>query len=425
MKKVFETPKNQNYFFGYYDKSPLNSDNSKLLACQSSFNDRIQNQNDVLTLGYFNWKKSDDFIPVAETKAWNWQQGCMLQWLGKELNSKIIYNDRINNKFVTVIFDIETKIKTQLPMAYYTVSSEGKFALCIDNERHYWHREGYNYQGIKNTKKKVSVDIEDGIWRLDIKNKRVIRILSMYSLLNYKPIPSMRESTHYIEHLMLSPNNKRAAFLHRWIMKTGDMFSRLYTINPDGSDLYLLNDSGRMSHFCWRNESEIIGWGGLSNLINAARKYENISKYLIKPVLPLYHKLLSKRAKISNLISGDSYILFQDKTNEKYKVFANVLKYDGHPSCLRSNEDILITDTYPNKDEDFYQKLYIFDQREAMMKEFISIKHNQKFVNSACRCDLHPKVSHDGNYISIDTFTDNYRSMCLFEIGTELEQNAK
>ena len=105
-----------NFFFGYYDKSPLNISNDKLLACKSNFIDRLPDQNEVLTIGYFEWKTSTKFIKLGHTRAWNWQQGCMLQWLGPDFDKKIIYNDRIDDKFVTVICDIRTLKKTVLQL---------------------------------------------------------------------------------------------------------------------------------------------------------------------------------------------------------------------------------------------------------------------------------------------------------------------
>jgi len=127
INKVFETPNDGHYFFGYYDKSPLNRDNTKLLACKSTFIDRMPTKDDILEIGYFEWQKSNKFIKITETKAWNWQLGCMLQWLAPEYDKKVIYNDRVDNKFVTVILDIESGKKEFLPMAYYTMSSDGKF----------------------------------------------------------------------------------------------------------------------------------------------------------------------------------------------------------------------------------------------------------------------------------------------------------
>jgi len=74
VRKVFETPNDGHYFFGYYDKSPLNKDNTKLLACKSIFIDRMPTKDDILEIGYFEWQKSNKFIKVTETKAWNWQK---------------------------------------------------------------------------------------------------------------------------------------------------------------------------------------------------------------------------------------------------------------------------------------------------------------------------------------------------------------
>lgn len=30
---------------------------------------------------------------IAETRAWNVQQSCMLQWLGPDFSSRVLYND--------------------------------------------------------------------------------------------------------------------------------------------------------------------------------------------------------------------------------------------------------------------------------------------------------------------------------------------
>ena len=44
-------------------------------------------------------QNNDEWIELAETRAWNWQQGCMLQWLPGSQN-EIIWNDRDGDRFV-------------------------------------------------------------------------------------------------------------------------------------------------------------------------------------------------------------------------------------------------------------------------------------------------------------------------------------
>ena len=94
---TFKTPDDGfHYFFGYYDKSPLSKDYTKLLALKVSFLNRLPSANDIAVVGYFDLKKENQFVELAQTRTFNWQQGCMLQWLGPEHNKKIIFNDLIN-----------------------------------------------------------------------------------------------------------------------------------------------------------------------------------------------------------------------------------------------------------------------------------------------------------------------------------------
>jgi hypothetical protein len=421
MNRVFETPQGENYFFGYYDKSPLDINNDKLLACKSKFIDRVVEKDDILEIGYFDWKKFNEFIKITETKAWNWQQGCMLQWLGKNYDKKIIYNDILNNKFVTIIMNIETKEKDILPMAYYTASSDGDFVLCIDNERHTFYRGGYSYKGIENLSKKVPLLEDDGIWYIDTNTKETKQIITLKQMASIKPLSNMKGATHYVEHLMISPNNKRFVFMHRWKTQDNGIYARLYTANIDGSDIYLLNDSGRMSHYSWRNDSEIVAWGGLSNPINSLRKYKNIVKFFIKPLMPLYKKLsggnsVDGNTKLSAMVSGDSYIVFTDKTNNKERLATSTLIKDGHPSFSKVDENLMITDTYPDINDNHQEELILFDMDKNEILEKLKLNHIPELARGGARCDLHPKWSHDGKYICVDTQDKGYRSIYVYEV---------
>ena len=98
-------------------------------------------------------------------------------------------------------------------------------------------------------KKKKKIVENDGIYLLDVHNKQIKRIINILDVVNNKPLSNMQCGVHYLEHIMISPNNQRFVFVHRWKTDDGGIYSRLYTANIDGSDLYLLNDSGRISHF--------------------------------------------------------------------------------------------------------------------------------------------------------------------------------
>lgn len=415
MNPIFKTPSDGHYFFGYYDKSPFDFDNQKLLAMKAGFMDRMPAKDDILKIGYFDWHNSNEFIKFAETKTWNWQQGCMLQWVGPDFNKQIIYNDRIDDKFVSIIMDIETREKTILPMAIYTVRSDGKYAFCIDNERHSWFRGGYNYQGVENIAKRKTLDKNDGIWLLDIEGKKTEQIINIMDLIKINPLSNMKGATHYLEHLMFSPSGKRFCFLHRWQIADGGIYARFYTANMDGSDICLLNDSGRMSHFCWRNENELLAWCGLPTTINRLRKYKNLVKYFIKPLLPLYHRLVQENSGISKAITGDNYVLFKDKSDLTTKIDYETLCEDGHPTFCPSNKDWFVSDTY--QDDRGYRYLFLFNILNGRKVDVAKLKSNSHLDNSSFRCDLHPKWSYDGRYISVDSVHEGYRQMYVFHVS--------
>ena len=421
MNPIFKTPSTGHYFFGYYDKSPFDFANQKLLSQKVGFMDRMPDKEDILEVGYFDWQNGNKFIKLIETKAWNWQQGCMLQWIGPDFKSRIIYNDRIDGRFVSIIMDIETREKTVLPMAVYTVRSDGKYALCIDNERHYWFRGGYSYQGIANPDKKKVLDKKDGIWLLDIERKEAGQIINIMDLMKIKPLSNMKGATQYLEHLMFSPSGKRFCFLHRWQIADGGIYARFYTANMDGSEVYLLNDSGRMSHFCWRNENELLAWCGLPTTINRLRKYKNLVKYFIKPLLPLYHRLVQENLGISKAITGDNYVLFKDKSDLTTKIGAETLCEDGHPTFCPSNKDWFVSDTY--QDDREYRRLFLFNMREGKRVDVAQLKSNPNLDNSPLRCDLHPKWSYSGKYICIDTVHEGHRQMYVFGVEKIVTSN--
>jgi hypothetical protein len=415
MDSLFKSHSDGHYFFGYYDKSPFDFNNQKLLAMKAGFMDRMPIKDTILEIGYFDWQTNNEFVKLTETKAWNWQQGCMLQWVGPDFKSCIIYNDRLDGKFVSILMDVKTKEKTVLSIAVYTVHPDGKYALCIDNERHYWFRGGYSYHGIENSDKKEPLDKKDGIWLLDIERKEVRQIINIMDLVKIKLLSNMQGANHYLEHLMFSPSGKRFCFLHRWNIVDGGIYARFYTANMDGSDICLLNDSGRMSHFCWRNEKELLAWCGLPTTINRLRKYKNLVKYFIKPFLPLYHRYVQNNSSISKMITGDNYILFKDKSDLTTKIGAETLCEDGHPTFCPSNKDWFISDTY--QDDREYRHLFLFNILNGEKVDVAQLKSNSHLDNSSFRCDLHPKWSYDGKYISVDSVHEGYRQMYVFDVS--------
>ena len=145
------TPKNKHFFFGYYNMSPWNKEENKILANNPNFIDRHPTKEDKLPIGYFEGNK---FIKIDKTPAWNWQQGCLMQWLPNS-NDKIIYNSRKGNKFISIIYDIKRKKKKEICSPIYSIHSSGNYAISINFSRLNDIRRGYSYSGLNDKNAKV------------------------------------------------------------------------------------------------------------------------------------------------------------------------------------------------------------------------------------------------------------------------------
>ena len=74
-----------------------------MLANQVDFEHRSPRADDTIKIGMVDTHDRDKWIELGETRAWNWQQGCMLQWLPGSKN-EVIWNDRQDNQFVCTLW---------------------------------------------------------------------------------------------------------------------------------------------------------------------------------------------------------------------------------------------------------------------------------------------------------------------------------
>lgn len=417
-KRIFTTPDDgYHYFFGYYDKSPLSADGGKVLVHQVDFMDRDPTAKDFAMVGYFDLNENPDkFIPIAKTYAFNWQQGAMLQWLGKDFSKRVVFNNRINGKFISQVVDIETKEVSVFDFPIYSVSPSGDYALCLDYERLYWCRPGYAYAGIANERKKANSLGSGGIYKLDFNTKNLKLIVDIEEVLKMKSNAMSVDAMHYLEHIQFGPNNKQFSFLHRWVFKN-HIYTRLLTSNINGSGLNILLDSGRLTHYCWRKQQSILAWCGNVNALNSMRFRNSYWLKLFDILSPIYKRFLKSfgslpKAKLANKFSGDGYHLI-DLSDKKLKLITSkLLCEDGHPTFSPINENLFVTDTYP--DTQGRSKLILFDLNSNTGWILDVLNSVSRYNNTSLRCDLHPKWSYCGGYLSIDTVNDGRRSLYIY-----------
>jgi len=129
------------HWFGYYDKWQFDPTDRYVLGNEVSFEGRTPQESDVIRIGMVDTQDDDRWTDLGETRAWCWQQGCMLQWMpGKQ--DEVIWNDREGDAYVSHVLNVKTGKKRTLPAPVYTINPDSTAALHADFGRVHDTRPG-------------------------------------------------------------------------------------------------------------------------------------------------------------------------------------------------------------------------------------------------------------------------------------------
>ena len=378
------------YFFGYYDKSPWDITDRYMLCMKAN-----NTWSDVSPKEKAEILLIDTFLPetdknrvtkIAETSSWNVQQSCMLQWLGPDFSSRILYNDYHNGKYVAGIKDVKTGKERVIDAPVYTVSADGKTALTLDFSRLYNLRPGYGYYNVPEKTKDVALPDATAVWKIDLESGEVTDLLTYKDFATFQARPEMEEagSVHKVNHLMLSPSGKRCMVLYRWFVGQRK-YTRLVTFNSsDGGDMYVLSDDDMVSHCFWKDDEHILA-------------FENKKD------------------------GGPGYYFMRDKTQEYIHCWPQ-LSNDGHPS-YSADRSLIVTDTYPDRARVAEIKLMDgTDEREPDVRVIARVFAPFKYDNDT-RCDLHPRWNHKGDMICFDSIFEGHRGLYTVEVPAAMGNN--
>jgi hypothetical protein len=203
------------HWFGYYDKLQFDPGGRYVLGMEVGFEHRQPDASDAIRIGMVDLKDQDRWIDLGETKAWCWQQGCMLQWLPGS-DSEVIYNDREGARFVSHILNVKTGKKRTLPKPIYAVGPDARWAVSTDFSRLNDTRPGYGYAGIPDPHKDNLAPEQSGVWRVDLTTAKDELIVSLAQAASFPyKLGSWAGSKHKFNHLLFSPDGSRFVFLHR------------------------------------------------------------------------------------------------------------------------------------------------------------------------------------------------------------------
>jgi hypothetical protein len=367
------------HWFGYYDKLQFDPSGRHVLAMEAGFEGRQPTPEDEIRLGTIDLAQGDRWREIGSSRAWNWQQGCMLQWIPGS-SSEVIWNDREKGRFVSRVLDLETGRLRTLPLPVYALSADGRTAVCPDFARLDDTRPGYGYPGVGDPNRDVAAPESSGLWTMDLRTgaSRLVFTLAQAAAIPWEDTALAGRKT-WFNHLLWNPSGRRFVFLNRCAHERHGLWTRMFTMAPDASDLRVVDGHGFPSHFIWRDDGHILEWSRVPPGPNA-------------------------------------FYLFEDGTDHFTIVGRDVMTHNGHVSYLPGHGlEWILNDTYP-LGPGRAQELYLFHVPTARRLELGAFPLPKEYTGP-WRCDLHPRSSRDGTLVTIDSaHTGQGRQLFLLEV---------
>lgn len=370
------SPAFENFFFGYYDLAATNPDGDHL-ALSVPILDRLPTPSDkaILTL-----LKSDGSISqIGSTNTWNFQQGAFLQFRPSHTN-QIIYNffDEATSSYQSKIYDLESGKSWSLPLPVANVSPCGKKALSLNFSRLYDYRPGYGYTNKKDAFFSDNRSNKDGVFLLDLDTGEFSLILSYRKLWKtFVQGTELENQKLIVNHVAFNTDTTRFLMLFRFFSKTAPWPTLTITSDLNGDSLRRIFYFG--SHYHWKDPNIFA--------VSGANETSKVPSQLIT----LYE--------------------VNDTTGNYNPIDIEFFAGDGHCSyspCKR----YMLYDSY-NTASFPYRRLQVYDLKLKKGKTLAYLYSDPKLHGglSDCRCDLHPRWSRCGNYITIDSTHEGYRGI--------------
>ncbi|MHC4871290.1 MAG: hypothetical protein ACYTFY_05550 [Planctomycetota bacterium] len=364
-------------WFGYYDKLQFSPDDRYLLGMAVEFEQRDVMPGDKIEIGMIDLHDNDQWIPLGTSKAWCWQQGCMLQWLPGSEN-RIIWNDRDGDHFLSHILDVKKHSVEVLETPVYTISPGGRTGLTLDFSRVHDVRPAYGYAGLTDKYADVNAPEESGIWNVDLATGKRELIVSLKQAADIPwDIADLNKVKSWFNHILINPAGTRFVFLNRCIID-GVTQTRMLSAAMDGTDIRVVNDCGFLSHFIWHDKDNVLMF---CQPRGADRK---------------------------------GYYLYDDNTGQGKLVLDET--EDAHSNYLPGGEWIL-NDFYPSPTHP-NQGLYLYHPENDRHIDLGIFPIPSRYIGGGTRVDMHPRLSRSGKQICIDcTYTGQGRQMYLVDIS--------
>lgn len=375
--QVTQGPKH--HFFGYYAICPWDATGRYLACLETDFGDREMAPGDQAAVCLVD-TRTGALKSLAETSAWNFQQGALIHWLGTKPDREIIYNDRIGGLPKAVILDVFSGKRRVLPRGITAVAPDGKTAACISFARLNTTRPGYGYPGIEDPYADEPHSKKDGLFIMDLATGESRLAASFDDAFHEAPLPEAhREQMMWFNLVIYSRDSRHVAFLCRYQAPQGGWYTSLFTVNVDGSELRcVIPYSWGCSHFDWVDANRICATTRLHG-------------------------------------KQGCHCLFTNGRQDHRALAPEVITRDGHCHFSPGGR-WMVTDSYPAGPERM-QHLYVMDMNTEAVA-LIGRFHEPENYEGEYRCDLHPRWNRDGAKLCIDSTHNGTRQVYVLDLDT-------
>lgn len=344
-------------FFGFHDKSPWSSCGSQLLAHLVPAG-RYFNRGKI-GIGLLS-RELKIAARVAQSRAWNWQQGACLTWLPG--NQGFAFHDIAAGRAVTRLYSraAEPSATLQGHWVAYSLDSRSAYGFCHGALSR--GMPGYGYRALEGAASARTA----GVQHLDMRSGAQHTLIPMARL--QATVGDTSDGWPFVTHAKLSPAGTRLFFLYRVShpFRAMDTFAFSYDITADRLQQLAVDDC---SHMSWVDESSIMVTGRVAS--------------------GMAHQVVCARTGAVQSLSP-------------------LLQRDGHPWVLPDGR--VVTDSYPDRQR--MQSLYIADPEAGSVRTLLRYRVPLRF-SGRFRCDLHPRVDAANSRFCVDIIRNGRRTLLL------------